>query len=538
MAEEKPPAVPTDSSIPVAEIRSARRFSITWLVPLIALLIAGWLIYTTVASRGPTITIRFLNAEGLETENTKIKYKEVEIGTVKEIDIATDLDGVVVTAELKKGTEKYLTDQTRFWIAKAHVSVREVRDLGTLLSGAYIGVDPVLDGIPQRDFIGLERPPAVSNSRPGRFFVLSAESLGSLSIGSPILYRQIEVGQVTDYRLKSDSSGVLIDIFIEAPFHDLVRENSNFWNASGVRVNIDTSGVDVQSDSLITLFLGGIAFDSPLDDLMEPATAGETFQLRPDRDATRADRYTVKLYFTAYFDDPVHGLKPGAPVEFKGIQIGEVEKIVPEFDSLQGDFRIKTILVIKPQKMLAGFTAEQEFNRALPKLVARGLRAQLSTDNYLTGQLYVDLDFHQDVPAAEIVPGDPYPQLPTVSSGINQTTASIGRILKKLEQIPMEQIGSELSRTFDNLNQTLVSVKIALDSTNEDLGPALTATLEQFRQTSITLQKDFDGDSVLQYRLQELLQELQMTSRSLRTLADYLEREPQSIIFGKEEEQP
>ncbi|PLX87113.1 MAG: paraquat-inducible protein B [Desulfuromonas sp.] len=538
MPEKKPDAVPTDSTIPVAEIRSARRFSITWLVPLIALLIAGWLIYTTVSSQGPTITIRFLNAEGLERETTKIKYKEVEIGTVKDIDIATDLDGVVVTAELKKGTEKYLTDQTRFWIAKAHVSVREVRDLGTLLSGAYIGIDPVLDGPPQNDFIGLERPPAVSNSRPGRFFVLSTESLGSLSIGSPILYRQIEVGQVTDYHLKNDNSGVLIDIFIEAPFHDLVRENSHFWNASGVRVNIDTSGVEIQADSLITLFLGGIAFDSPRQDLMDPAVAGETFQLMPDRDTTTDDAYTVKLYFTAYFDDPVHGLNPGAPVEFKGIHIGEVEKIVPEFDSGLGDFRIKTILVIKPQKMLAGFTAEQEFNAALPKLVARGLRAQLSTDNYLTGQLYVDLDFHQDVPAAEIISGEPYPQLPTVSSSINQTTASIGRILKKLEQIPMDQIGTELARTFDNLNQTLFTVKNTLDSANQNLGPALTDTLEQFRQTSLTLQKDFDGDSVLQYRLQELLQELQMTSRSLRTLAEYLERNPQSIIFGKEEEQP
>lgn len=534
MPDKQQEQLPVEKNIPVAEIRPARRFSMTWLVPMITVLVAGWLVYTTLAAKGPTITISFLNAEGIEPQNTKIKYKEVEIGTVKDIDIAEDLNGVTVTAELRRGTEKYLTDQTKFWIAKAHVSAKEVRDLGTLLSGAYIGIDPVLEGNPQNDFVGLERPPAVSTSRPGRFFVLSAETLGSLSIGSTILYRQIEVGQVTDYHLKDDRSGVLIDIFVEAPFHDLVRENSHFWNSSGIRVNVNTSGVEISTDSLISVFLGGITFDSPLEDSMDPAATGELFQLHSDRKNIK-DEYTVKSRLVAYFSDSVRGLTPGASVEFKGIRIGKVEKIIPEIDINNGDLQVKTILAIEPRRISPDATAEETMKKTLPTLVSRGLRAQLATENFLTGQLYVDLDFHDNLPPGRILAGDPYPQLPTTTSTLSQTTKSITRVLEKLEQIPMDKIGAEMTRTVDNLNATLTAVKDTLDGANSNLAPALTDTLEQFRVTAVELQEGFDGDSVMQYQLQELLKELQRTSRSLRTLTDYLERKPQSIIFGKDE---
>lgn len=527
--------IPEDSSIPLAEIRSAKRFSITWLMPLIAALIAGWLVYTTLASKGPTITISFLNGEGLETEKTKIKYKDVELGIVKDLAISKDLNSVIVTAEMRSGTEKYLTDRTKFWIAKAHVSAKEVRDLGTLLSGAYIGIDPALDGRPQSDFVGLERPPAVSNSRPGRFFALTSETLGSLSIGSPVLYRQIEVGQVTDYRLQKDNSSVLIDIFIESPFDALVRENSHFWNASGIRAGVSPSGVEITADSLISIFLGGIAFDSPVQDPMDPAQAGEIFHLYPNHDGIKDDKYTVRRNVLAYFDGPVRGLAPGAPVEFMGISVGEVVSIEPDFAIEKDLFRIRTTLSLKPQTIIPDADADAIIEHTLPLLVAKGLRAQLSTDNFLTGQLYVNLDFHANAAPAEMRTDGIHPQIPTVPSVLSQTTESIARVLKKLEQIPAQKLSQEMSRTLNNLDETLLAVKTTLEGANAELTPAITKTLEQFQLTTRELQSDFDGDSALQYQLQELLQELQMTSRSLRTLTDYLERRPQSIIFGKDE---
>jgi len=535
MADKQQDNSPAEDNVPVAEIRPERRFSITWVVPLVAIAIAGWLVYTTLAASGPVITISFVNAEGLVPEKTKIKYREIDIGTVKDIAIDSDLDGVIVTAELRKGAEKYLTDQTKFWIAKAHVSAKEVRDLGTLLSGAYIGIDPAVTGKMQSHFVGLERPPAVTSSRPGRFFVLSSESLGSLSIGSPVLYRQIEVGQVSDYRLEEDRSGVLIDIFIEAPFHELVRENSHFWNASGVRVNINKNGVEINSDSLISIFLGGITFDSPVQDQMEPAVAGETFQLFPGQQDIKDERYSVKTRYIAYFTDSVRGLVPGASVEFKGIRIGQVEEVLPEIDVLSSSFRVKTVLAIEPQRFTPENPGTDVVESMFPRLVERGLRAQLETDSFLTGQLYVKLDFHQQAPVAVIMPGDPYPQLPTVPSTLNQTIESFTRVLEKIKDLPMDEIGQELSATVNNLNETLKAVKTTLDTTTSDLSPAVTDTLEQFKSTTLNLEAAFDGDSVLQYRLQELLKELQTSSRSLRTLTDSLERRPQSIIFGKEE---
>jgi paraquat-inducible protein B len=535
MSEKPAEQAPAEAAIPFAEIRSTRRFSVTWLMPALTVLIAGWLVYTTVAARGPTITISFPSAEGLEPEQTRIKYKEVEIGTVRDIAIAENLDGVVVTAELRRGTEQYLTDQTRFWIVRARVSAKEVRDLGTLISGAYIAIDPVLEGRPRFDFVGLERPPAISTSRSGRYFVLSSESLGSLSIGSPVLYRQIEVGQVTDYRLQGDRAGVLIDIFVEAPFYDLVRENSHFWNASGIQVDINTGGVEIKTGSLISVFLGGIAFDSPVAAPMAAAGAGETFQLYPDRKHIK-DKHIASSRLVAYFSDSVRGLAPGAPVEFKGIRIGEVEAILPETDLLTGAFRIKTILAIEPQRIAPNATAEQIMRNTFPRLIARGLHAQLASEHLLSDQLYVALDFQEPAPLAAPLADDPYPQIPTSPSTLSQATQSISNVLAKLEQLPAEQIGSELRTTLNSLQETLTAVKTTLNRADNELSPALVDTLEQFRKTTVALQTGFDEDSGLHYSLRELLSELRMTSRSLRTLADTLERKPQSIFFGKDEE--
>ena len=535
MADKKQETPLEENNVPFAELKSQRRFSITWLVPLVAIAIAGWLIYQTVSSSGPVITISFVNAEGLVREKTKIKYREVDIGTVRDISIADDLNGVIVTAELRKSAEKYLTDQTKFWIAKAHVSAKEVRDLGTLLSGAYIGIDPAVVGNQQRQFVGLERPPAITSSRPGRFFVLSSDSLGSLSIGSPILYRQIEVGQVTDYRLKQDRSGVLIDIFVEDPFHELVRENSHFWNASGIQVKLNNTGVEINSDSLISIFLGGITFNSPSQEQTEQASSGEIFQLYREQKDIKDDQYLIKTRFTAYFTDSVRGLEPGATVEFKGIRVGEVEQVVPEVDLAGNNFRVKTILAIEPRRMAPDAPEADNFESTLPLLVEHGLRAQLATDSFLTGQLYVNLDFHKQASDAMIIPGDPYPQIPTVPSTIYQTIAGLTRVLEKIEQVPMDEIGQELRATMDNMNQTLTALKTTLDSASDELSPAVTDTLDQINTTTRNLEAAFDGDSVLQYRLQELLKELQTSSRSVRSLTDYLERRPQSIIFGKEE---
>jgi paraquat-inducible protein B len=265
-----------------ARVKTGRNFSIIWIVPLLALLIGGWLAVKAIYDKGPTITITFASAEGLEAGKTKIRYKDVVIGQVEEIKLSEDLKGIIVTAELNKDTRKYLTDKTRFWVVRATIRGGSVSGLGTLLAGAYIGIDPVEGGPPATSFKGLEVPPVITTGLPGRHFWLRAETLGSLNIGAPVYYKQIPVGQVVSYKFGEDGQSVDLQLFIEAPHHLRVTENTRFWNASGIDVTLSAEGLKVDTQSLVAVIGGGLAFDLPKDAFPgKEAAEHATFHLLP-----------------------------------------------------------------------------------------------------------------------------------------------------------------------------------------------------------------------------------------------------------------
>ncbi|PLX84456.1 MAG: paraquat-inducible protein B, partial [Desulfuromonas sp.] len=252
MSDERNQAT-TEEQLPKALVQTKQSFSVIWVVPLIALLIGGWLAYKAAAEKGPTITITFASADGLEADKTLIKFKDVEIGKVVRIELLNDLSGVIVTAEMQRDAEHYLTENTRFWVVRARVAAGEVSGLGTLFSGVYIGCSPSLEGRERHDLKGLEAPPVLTEGLPGRHFILEAKNLGSLDIGSPVYYRGIKVGQVVKYDFDDHAESVLIRVFIDAPYHHKVRENSRFWNASGVDITLDVTGVKLDTQSLATI---------------------------------------------------------------------------------------------------------------------------------------------------------------------------------------------------------------------------------------------------------------------------------------------
>jgi paraquat-inducible protein B len=258
-----------------AVVKPKKSVSIVWIVPLVALLIGGWLAYRAITEKGPTITITFKSAEGLEAGKTKIKFKDVEVGQVEEIRLSPDLSQVMVTAQLTKDAKDYLSENTRFWVVRARVVGGGVSGLGTLFSGAYIGMDPGKPGKTVRSFKGLETPPIVTTDLPGRHFMLRAERLGSLDIGKPVYFRQIQVGQVVAYELQKDGQAIDIKIFIHAPHHESVRKNTRFWNAGGLDVSVDAGGIKVNTESFVTIMIGGIAFETPMDSDPGPAAQEE-----------------------------------------------------------------------------------------------------------------------------------------------------------------------------------------------------------------------------------------------------------------------
>jgi paraquat-inducible protein B len=523
-----------------AKVKTGRNFSIVWLVPLLALLIGGWLAFKAISEKGPTITITFASAEGMEAGKTKIKYKDVEIGQVDEIRLSDDLKQVIVTAELKKETEKHLNDKTRFWVVRATVRGGSVSGLGTLLGGAYIGIDPVEGGQPTKSFKGLEVQPVITTGLPGRHFWLRADTLGSINIGVPVYYRQIQVGQVVSYKFGEDGQSVDIQLFIEAPHHTRVTENTRFWNASGVDVTLNAQGLKVDTQSLVSVLGGGLAFDVPKNELAgNEAAENAVFRLYPDRDSIQEKTYTVRRYWMLYFDQSVRGLSVGAPVEMYGVKVGEVVSLDLEYDVKKKTFRVPVRVVFEPERIsgvkdVAHKVSAEEADKNLRMYVEeRGLRAQLKSGNLLTGQQIIDLGFYPEAKKVKMAFVDGDPVIPTVGGSLEQIQESIARITSRLEKVPFEEIGSELQQVLVEAKATLKQTGEFAGKLNNETAPQLKATLDELKQTLVELQGTVGKDSPLNYNAKKTLEELTLTLRALRELTETLDRQPQSVIFGK-----
>ncbi|HID30907.1 MAG TPA: MCE family protein [Desulfobacterales bacterium] len=525
---------PTFEELPDAVVQARKRFSIVWVVPVVAVLIGGWLAYKALSEKGPTITITFESAEGLEAGKTKIKYKDVEIGQVESISLSEDLSHIMVTSELVKEAEEWLSENTRFWVVRARVAAGEVSGLGTIFSGAYIAIDPGKGDKPTRVFKGLEIPPIVTTDLPGRHFLLRAERLGSLDIGSPVYFRQIKVGQVVAHKLEKDGKAVHIKIFIQAPHHELVCKNTKFWNASGFDVSVDASGIKVNTESFVTIMIGGIAFDTPGDLEPEvPAKEGETFVLYKSREASLEKVYVEKNKWLLRFDGSVRGLNIGAPVEFKGIKMGKVTNINLEFDWEKLAFQIPVVIETEPERLKMVGEQTVERSKAMGILVDKGLRGQLKQGSLLTGQLYIDLDIHPDAPPGKIVYEGRYPELPTLPTPVEEITRDVTRIVKKLGKLPLEQIGNDLLDATQHLSKTIAHLEKLVARFDKEVAPAATATLQQAQTTLTKVDRLLNADSPMGHEMKRALGELADAARNISILADYLERHPEALIKGK-----
>jgi paraquat-inducible protein B len=522
---------------PAAEVRAKRSLSIIWVVPLVALVIGGWLAYKALSEKGAIITITFQSAEGLEADKTKIKYKDVEVGEVTDIAISEDLTHVVVKAKMQKRAESYLTDKTRFWVVRARVRAGEVSGLGTLFSGAYIGIDPRKEGTPQWNFKGLEVPPVLTGDLPGQHFTLLAQDLGSLDVGTPVNYRKVQVGRVVGYQFDTDRDTLKIQIFVQAPFHEKVRKETRFYNASGVDVAFDVRGLRITTDSLVSVVLGAIAFESPVSlQTSEQAPENFEFRLYPNRESIRQKEYMTKQYFLLYFEEDVGGLSSTAPVNFQGIRIGKVVDFSLQFDWKKRDFQIPVLIEIEPERI------EQIHGKALadPKklmeiFVKRGLRAQLKTGNLITGQKIIDLAFHPDASPEKIRYDETYPVLPTIPQPLKQLMASVENIIGRLDKIPTDEIGRDVKTVLDSVNKNLGETEAMVGQINENVLPEFTRTLKKFQTSLAEIEKGYGKDSGTNQELRKALDEMREAARSLRFLTEYLQRHPESLIRGKGE---
>jgi paraquat-inducible protein B len=557
---------PQKNPIPTSSTRHSKGLSIVWLVPIVALAIASWLLFKSWSEKGPQITITFKNAEGIEPGNSKIKYKDVQIGEVETITFSEDMREVVVKARMAKVADPYLTDTTRFWIVRPKIAAGQVTGLGTLFSGSYISIDPGRSGNPRRNFTGLEETPPVTTDEPGKYYLLKAEGLGSLDVGSPVYYRQIKVGQVVSYGFDASGQAINVKVFVNAPHDRQINANTRFWNASGIDLNLDASGIKLSTESLASIITGGIAFDLPPHS--QPgavAPENSVFELYASKSVINEDQFQLKASWLLYFNQSIRGLTIGAPVEFRGIKIGEVSSIKLDFDPKKKEFRIPVLVTIEPERIF-GQDFKEVFQKdngkaIIKEFVHRGLKGVLKNGNLLTGQLLVDFDFYPDAKPQQVTYEESYPVLPTKQAELQQITESLTSVLDKLEHIPFEQLSQDLHQTLQTAsraigqipvqelsqdlrttihtaNTTMQQIDDLAKNFNSQTTPAITAALEQLSKTLADLQASLGSDSPANYQLRQTMREMTQAVRSMRSLTDYLERHPESLIYGKEKEKP
>ena len=540
---------------PEAQVQTKRRFSIVWVVPIIALLIGGWLTFKEMSEKGPEITITFETADGLVAGKTTVKFKDVEIGKVTKIDLSDDISGVIATVEMSSNSNQYLTDKTQFWVVRARVAAGEISGLGTLLSGAYIGCEPSTTGKKQEHFKGLEKAPILTSDLPGSHFVLKSKDLGSLELGSPIYYRGIKVGQVVDYDFDETAEAIHFKVFISDPFHKKVSVSTRFWNASGIDFTMDATGIKMDTQSLLSIMLGGVSFDLPEHAQPgEQAEENQDFTLYENREASNEVTYDIREYYMMYFDQSVRGLSPGAPVEILGIKVGEVVKVELQFDMNTLDFRIPVLVYLEPERLNTLVTEEGEVVRGEEKaeeleaidedrerddrqtreLIAKGFRAQLKSGNLLTGQLFVDLGNFPDAPPAELRVEHGHTIFPTIPAPFEQIVNRVDNILKKVEQVPFDKIGKELQVAVESLTKTLDEIKVMSGNINKETIPKVNAALDDMQSALQGVEATLGPDSALNYNARQVTNELSLAIRSVRSLLEYLERDPQALILGKE----
>lgn len=532
--------------IPEATSRkSGRSISMVWLIPLVAALIGGWIAVKTQLDRGPTITIAFRTAEGIEAGKTRLKYNDVNIGEVKKVALSDDRSHVIVTAELLKETKNILVDDTRFWVVRARITGGQVSGLSTLLSGSYIGIDIGKSSKPRKKFTGLEVQPIITGGYPGRQFILHSEELGSLDIGAPVFFRRIQVGSVTAYTLDKTGKGVTIKIYVHAPYDQYVSKSTRFWNASGVDVDLNAEGLKVRTEGLAALVIGGIAFQAPpyaTEDLKQ-AEEDSSFLLHPSHAEAMSKPNFEVVRFISFFKQSVRGLSPGATVQFMGVTIGEVKAVDLEFDAKQKDFRAAVDMDFYPERFWervrsGSRPANMDEAQALwNALFARGLRAQLRTGSLVTGQIYVALDFFPDAKKAPLIDISKQPiEIPTVPGTLEDLQASLVKIMKKLDSLPLEQIGNDLRQALVSLDKTLKTTNSAINNIDQKVTPELLSTLESANKALSSADKSLAEGSPLQQDARETMREVSRAAEAVRGLADYLERHPESLIRGKQEE--
>jgi len=546
------PNIPQATAVP----RKRGRFSVVWIIPIIAALVGIGIAVERILSEGPTITITFKVAEGIEAGKTFVKYKDVNIGQVTGVNLSEDYSQVVVTAKIAKNAKNLLVKDTKFWIMHPRITMSGISGMSTLLSGNYIGIEAGKATEKRKDFVGLDTPPIIASTEPGRQFVLKAENLGSLGYGSPIYYRRLNVGQVIAYDLAKDGRRVDIKIFINAPYDRYVTAGTRFWQASGIDISMGAKGLTIHTQSLASIIAGGIAFETPpYSQIGEPAAENTVFALFENQEEATTKHEMRDDPFILVFDESIRGLSAGAPLTYLGLEVGEVKKIGLHYDPVAYTFKPYALVSYYEERFFSQLDDKAmalrdhpaknwEDNENVQRLIDKGLRAQLRLGNIVTGQLYIALDYFPHAPKIKVDFTKKPPRLPVMPSGMAEFQLKVTGILDKIDRIPFDEIGKDTKKAIASLDQILKEAKLILGRIDVEIVPEMKATLLKLKRAVDAAERVLANtdktlvgpDAPATQELREAMQEVAGAARSVRVFVEYLEKHPEALISGKSQE--
>ncbi|MGV3659491.1 MAG: intermembrane transport protein PqiB [Prosthecobacter sp.] len=542
---QKPDPVPAPAPAepPRAVVRRSRRWSSVWIVPVTAILLAGWMVWQHYHDVGPLALVRFSTADSIVSGKTEVRCRSVRVGVVEQVQLAADLQSVVVSLRIDVGAEGLLRGGTRFWVVRPRISAANISGLGTIITGSYIEMDPGdgLQGV--HHFESLELPPVTASNVPGLRLTLLADTGGSLAVGSPLYYRGFDVGRVETRTFDIEKEQVRFDVFIREEHARLVTRGTSFWNTSGIDVSAGSEGFRIRTPALQALLAGGASF-AVLDGGVagEPAKNGDVFKLYASETEAEAAQFNPDHVLLLLFEQSVRGLKKGAPVEFRGLNLGRVVDVSFKYtpsDTLRKDPRVPVLVELDLRPLRTTGQKREDEDAILAEAVKNGLRAKLGTGSLLTGALFIDIDFVADAPPAEMAKLGEFDVMPTQSSGLVQLEAKVNAILAKIEALPLDETLGKFGRTADEITKTVAEARGALDAAHkllasektQNLTAEMDATLKQLRASV----KSLGPEGSVQGDLQRTLDELRAALRAFKALSDGVAEKPNSLIFGRKE---
>lgn len=536
-----------DVQTPDAKIKPVKTVSTIWFVPLIAVFIGCWMLYYQWSNEGTEITINFSTAEGMEAGKTKIKSRNVDIGEVSQIELNDSGDGVIVTAKIKKTASKFLVSDSLFWVVSPQISHTGVSGLSTLISGVYIEISPGKSNKETEQFDAIDSPPLTPAGTPGLHITLNSNDQFAYKKGDPIIYKGLTVGQFEDIYFNFEERVVYYNAFIKAPYHQLITSNTKFWDVSGLQFDLNADGISVKTGNFETMLTNGVTFGVPDGmDIGDKIGERSYYDIYESYDAANDERYRRSIEFVVLVSDSIRGLSVGAPVEYRGVQIGKVKSTNialtrNENKLTKADFKIPVLISLQPGRIGLPDNLEGE-NLMLEQNVywiKHGLKAVLRTGNILTGSLYVDLQHNKDQPISKIEQYGEFAIIPTSSDDFAQITTKAEQFMDNLNSIPLNDLSNNANQLMLDVAQTAKELQSASQSLNKLLSQVeqqkISSELNKTLQGINNLTKDLSSGSRGYEDLRTTLNTLTATMNELKPLLNQLKHKPNSLIFNNGE---